>query len=385
MIPMGCDEEGNPYCLFTYEMTPKADSDKLVDISAQIASMDIRNGLHIADSNMYKDKEEYYKKNPFFRQKIKVKTQYMSDNNLDFKKVDLSDKNILIPFFRKYGGSSCQYSIYLMTGLSMKYGDEYAIVDDVLFIHRSNLDNENTRVYLAPIGDFKGDPGHYIDMLFSDAKLHESKLSFSLVNEEFKNILEETYPDVYSFKKNRDYSEYVYLKEDLSVLSGRALAPKRNRVRAFYSTYSGNVKIEDINNNNISDVYQFQKQWIEDRFKEGYDEMLDRENEAIKFYLAHYNELEFKGIVVYIKGTVVGYAAGVSLNEECMDEVIEKGRKDITGIYQLLCNEFALICCNGYKYINREEDLGVEGLRRAKESYKPYRMIDKYSAEIKEQ
>ena len=88
----------------------------------------------------------------------------------------------------------------------------------------------------------------------------------------------------------------------------------------------------------------------------------------------------FKDIIEYVKGTVVGYAAGTALSDDCMDEVIEKGRKDVTGIYQLLCNEFAIICAKGYKYINREEDLGVEGLRRAKESYCPDIMLEKYVA-----
>ena len=80
---------------------------------------------------------------------------------------------------------------------------------------------------------------------------------------------------------------------------------------------------------------------------------------------------------------MVGYAAGVSLNDECMDEVIEKGRKDIVGIYQLLCNEFATIVCKGYKYLNREEDLGIEGLRRAKTSYEPLYMLKKFIVEEK--
>ena len=128
----------------------------------------------------------------------------------------------------------------------------------------------------------------------------------------------------------------------------------------------------------MSDVMVFQVEWIKDRLADGNDEMLAREHEAIKFYLSHFEELKMTGIVVYVRGTVVGYAAGVALNDDCMDEVIEKGRKDITGVYQLLCNEFALRCCRDYKYINREEDLGVEGLRRAKTSYCPEYMIEKY-------
>ena len=302
---------------------------------------------------------------------------------LNFVPITIKDKPVLSKYLREYGSSSCQHSMYLFTGLSMKYGDEYAIVDDILFIHRSRLDTPGKRVYLAPLGNIEDNFKKYVDILFEDAKEYDAKLSFFTVTERFKLLLCENYPDIFECVESRDYDEYIYSVENLSVLPGRVLAPKRNRVRAFYSSYEGQVRIENITNENITEIYQFQQEWITQRLSEGYDEMLARENEAIKFYLANYDELEFKGIVVYIKGTVVGYAAGVSLNDECMDEVIEKGRKDIVGIYQLLCNEFALIVCKGYKYINREEDLGVEGLRRAKTSYQPLYMLKKYIVEEK--
>ena len=302
---------------------------------------------------------------------------------LNFVPITIKDKPVLSKYLREYGSSSCQHSMYLFTGLSMKYGDEYAIIEDVLFIHRSRLDTPHKRVYLAPLGNIEGEFKKYVDNLFEDAKSYNAKLSFFTVTENFKILLGENYPDVFEYEESRDYDEYIYSVENLSVLPGRALAPKRNRVRAFYSSYEGQIRIENITNDNITDVFLFQKEWITQRLSEGYDEMLARENEAIKFYLSNYDELEFKGIVVYIKGTVVGYAAGVSLNDECMDEVIEKGRKDIVGIYQLLCNEFATIVCKGYKYLNREEDLGVEGLRRAKTSYEPLYMLKKYIVEEK--
>lgn len=303
---------------------------------------------------------------------------YNTKNMLNFKPVTLSDKPLINGFLKNYGSSSCQHSLYLLTGLSMKYGDEYAIFEDVLFIHRSRLDTPVKRVYLAPLGNIDPDPGHFIKILFDDASAHNAKLSFFTVTEEFKDILAVLFPNTFLVEESRDYEEYIYKTENLSILPGRALAPKRNRVRAFYSAYEGNIRIEDITEENIADVFLFQKDWINDRLAAEYDEMLERENEAIKFYLSNFDELEFKGIVVYIKGTVVGYAAGVALNDECMDEVIEKGRKDIIGIYQLLCNEFALLCAKDYEYINREEDLGVEGLRRAKMSYQPFRMLKKY-------
>lgn len=305
---------------------------------------------------------------------------YRNMTMLTFQKVTIEDTPVLEPYLTKYGSSSCQHSVILMTGLSMKYGDEYAIKDDVLYIHRSALDTQGKRFYLAPLGE-AADADSFkrcVNVILDDAATHGCKAVFYTATEEFKSLLEKHFPNDFTCEYSRDYAEYVYSTENLCVLPGKALRDKRNRVRAFYSAYEGHVRIENITEENMSDVMVFQVEWIKDRLADGNDEMLSREHEAIKFYLSHFEELKMTGIVVYVRGTVVGYAAGVALNDDCMDEVIEKGRKDITGVYQLLCNEFALLCCRDYKYINREEDLGVEGLRRAKTSYCPEYMIEKY-------
>lgn len=296
---------------------------------------------------------------------------------LDFKKIEIKDSEKLTPYLYKYGALSCQHSMSLFTGLSMKYEDEYAIRDNVLFVHRNKIDNRGYRAYLAPLCE-KEEYKKAVAIIMDDAKEHGCKVAFVTAVKEFKSFLEKEYPGKFLFEYSREYSEYIYETEKLAVLSGRSLAPKRNRVRAFYSNYEGHIDIQNITDDNIKDVVEFQDYWIKDRLKDEYVEMLDRENEAIKFYLTNFDELKFKGIVVYVKGTVVGYAAGCALSDDCIDEVIEKGRKDVVGIYQLLCNEFAILCAKGFKYINREEDLGVEGLRRAKESYRPDILLEKY-------
>ena len=296
---------------------------------------------------------------------------------LSFKPIEIKDKPRITPYLYQYGALSCQHSMALFTGLSMKYGDEYAIEKDILFIHRSKLDGEGFRIYLAPLCE-KEKYKEGMEHLLEDAAFYGCKAGFQTVTAEFKEFLEREYPGRFSFENSRDYAEYIYETEKLCILPGRPLRAKRNRVRAFYSAYDGHIRIENISADNLGDVRAFQDYWIKDRLAEEYDEMLERENEAIRFYLANYGELEFNGIVVYVKGTVVGYAAGTALSEDCIDEVIEKGRKDVTGVYQLLCNEFALICGKGYRYVNREEDLGMPGLRRAKESYCPDILLEKY-------
>ena len=129
---------------------------------------------------------------------------------IDFKPVKISDKPLINRYLREFGSSSCQHSLYLLTGLSMKYGDEYAIIEDVLFIHRKNLDTKEKRVYLAPLGNIESDFQKYIDILFEDAKSHNAKLSFFTVTERFKADLFSHYPSIFESEESRDYEEYIY-------------------------------------------------------------------------------------------------------------------------------------------------------------------------------
>lgn len=297
---------------------------------------------------------------------------------IDFKPVTNKDMEALMPFLRKNGFSSCQHSFVSMLGLKEKYGDEFCFKDNILFIHRSGRDHDGYRVYLAPFGEIT-DYSESVSAIVSDAHERGFKVSFETVCENFANALN-SLPYDFSTEYNRDYSEYIYSVDNMSILPGRDLAPKRNRIRAFYSEYDGHIIIENITAKNIDEVREFQAEWLKDRKTTLNDPMLDTENDAISLYLDNFERFGFKGIVVRVYGKIVGYAAGFPLSDDTMDEVIEKGARNITGIYQLLCNEFAILCCKDYKYINREEDIGLSGLRRAKESYKPVRLIDKYIA-----
>ena len=301
---------------------------------------------------------------------------------MDFKDIDLSLKEQLNKYLYRFGNNSCQYSFAQMLGLKMKYHDQYAIDDNVLYIHRKLRDTDGKRVYLAPLGvdchDENGFTGA-IDRILKDALQHNSKVIFETVTESCADMLAKCYPGVFDITADRNMSEYVYLSTELYDLPGRGLSPKRNRVRAFYNAYdSDDISIECINMKNIEDVKIFQEEWMAGRRTDESYSGLETENEAIKLYLDKFDYLDFSGIVVYVNGTVAGYAAGVPLSDSCMDEVIEKGRHDVIGIYQVLCREFAGLAKKKYEYINREEDIGSPGLRRAKESYMPYRLIDKY-------
>lgn len=299
---------------------------------------------------------------------------------MNFSPITLDKKNILNPYLHTYGSDSCQHSFAQMIGLNAKYGDEYCIIDDVLYIHRSRLDTDEKRVYLAPLGSpVMQEAGliSCINTLLKDCASLNKKLSFETVTKDFAISLQNAFPGRFSYSNERDLAEYIYTTESLATLSGSKLDAKRNHINTFMSKYPNSL-IEKMNAQNIEDAKAFQLSWLAERNTYEADARLNIENDSIIQYLNNYSSFNFNGIIIYVDGVVAGFAAGVPLSDQCMDEIIEKGNREYAGIYQVLCREFAAKCCIGYTYINREEDIGIPGLRKAKESYHPYLLLEKY-------
>jgi hypothetical protein len=127
----------------------------------------------------------------------------------------------------------------------------------------------------------------------------------------------------------------------------------------------------------IDEVLQLQEDWCE--FKECADNQdLFLEDQAIYEALKNYRLLKFKGGVVLIDGKVEAFSFGEILNPETAVIHVEKANPEIPGLYTAINQMFASDSWSDVKYINREQDLGLEGLRKAKESYYPVHMIEKY-------
>ena len=290
---------------------------------------------------------------------------------MTFKKIKIEDCEMLTRILFKYGENSCQHSFVSMFLMQDKYGEEYCIENDCLYIKRSGL-GEN--VYLFPFGE--------------NAKLPEENICFETITESGKRWLEENYPDKFEFEEVRDYFEYIYKTDDLADLTGRALSKKRNHVKQFLEKYEGRFEVLCIENNlkddfedNLEAIRIFQKKWLADRIDSPVYPDLEKESEHIMNALSNWEKLHLMGIMVIVDGKIVGYSYGCGISDNCVDCICEKGDIRIEGIYQVVNKFFAqMVREKGYEYINREEDGGFSGLRQAKESYCPYLLLKKYKA-----
>lgn len=299
---------------------------------------------------------------------------------LDFCSITLKDRDRIMKYLYRYSENSCQHSFASMYCMAEKYGDKYCEKDGYLFILRGGKCTDNERVYLFPMGETKDRMAlsHALSEIFEDAGAYGKKVRFETVTAKATELINALFPERFTAQNARDYAEYIYTYEKLSELPGKALASKRYDIKTFFRDYGERTTIERIGPEYIEGIKEFQRVWLENMLKDEEDVQLELENTAIGIGLDHFEELELSGIVVFIDGKIVGYAYGTPISQDCYNVIIEKGNRSIPDIYRVLNRDLVRMCCEGFSYINREEDVGVEGLRKAKMSYVPDILLEKY-------
>ena len=192
------------------------------------------------------------------------------------------------------------------------------------------------------------------------------------VTDEQKAQIEKDCPGKYSFLPDRVNFEYVYLAEDLISLKGKKLHAKRNHINKLLKDHTYEYK--KYTDNDYEACIALQQQWIygKDDSPEGYEEL-----EVIKRALSHLGELNLKCGLLLIDGSLQAFSIGEEFGDMAIIH-IEKANPEIPGAFALINREFVRHEWSGLKYINREEDMGLEGLRKAKLSYNPVFLLEKY-------
>lgn len=179
---------------------------------------------------------------------------------------------------------------------------------------------------------------------------------------------------------DRDHCDYVYLTEELIHLEGNKFHGKRNHINKFkkHHTYDYTTLTPDL----IDACLSLESEWCNLKHCELFPGLLGEER-AIYQALHNMEKLDFKGGVIQIDGAVEAFALGEQLNPHTAVIHIEKANPAFDGLYQLINQEFCAHEWKGMTYINREQDLGDEGLRKAKLSYHPHHLVNKYTVTLK--
>jgi len=179
-----------------------------------------------------------------------------------------------------------------------------------------------------------------------------------------------------SIYEDRDNFDYVYKVSDLATLKGRQFSKKRNLVKQCLEKY--NCRYEPINNYNIDECTEVLERWCEVRHCSD-DPGLCGEFKAIMDAFGHFEQFGLLGGAIRIDDSIQAFAIGETLRPSMAVWHFEKAMPDFQGLGQLINKWFSEHGLARFKLVNREQDLGLKGLRQAKESYQPDHLIAKYN------
>ena len=280
---------------------------------------------------------------------------------LEFKPIEIKDKALIEKYYKKENHFLCEYCFTDLFIWSKHYNTQFAIYNDFIYL-RSNGD-DGVRSYTVPEGN--GDFVSAVNTLIDCVKNQNEPWILVSIYKEQKEKLEKYFPDKFKFEENRANADYVYLAEKLATLSGKKLHKKKNHTNKFYKEYEGRWSYGELNDENVREFFSYQLDWCD------LDNQFLGELCAASTALKNYKELGIVGGILRIDGRIVAVTLGSKSFDDTMIVHIEKADHNINGAYQVINQQFVLNSCKDVKYVDREEDLGIEGLRKAKESYYP--------------
>jgi hypothetical protein len=286
----------------------------------------------------------------------------------DFKSVTLEDKHLFDTHYRRYPPVHSD-NVFTTIISWMEYVEyHYTFLKDNLII-MTKLGN--ILRFRPPSGKYQRDIFQQVIKL---AKREESDYPLGIIDTQTKDWLSKEYPKL-EFIPHRDYFDYVYLASDLAELPGTAYRKIRNRLNKFKRNYT--FTTEKITEINMGEVRTFLKRWCLWKDCES-DPLLENEKKAIMFSMANFFELELSGIAIRIDGKIEAISVYEQMNPDTVVIHYEKGAPDYDGVYKAINAETAKLIQKGFKFVNREPDMGLPGLRKAKMSYRPHHMVEVY-------
>ncbi|MFX1278496.1 MAG: DUF2156 domain-containing protein [Promethearchaeota archaeon] len=296
------------------------------------------------------------------------------------KPIEITDKKLFDDYFQKYSPETSEFTftnLFMWRNyynfLYIEYNGHIILFsNDYLKNHRKPIES-NSRNYLyffPPIGPTPEKVILHLFENFENVEIHRvpedicEKLS---ENEKFLQMNLNCLED-------RNNWDYVYNREEIISLVGNKYRQNRRWLSKFLENYDYEFQLitEDL----IEKCKELQLEWCIMRACNE-DESLEAEQEAIYEALNNFNKLDFSGGLICVDNKCAAYTFGEMLNDKTLVIHIEKAHAEYEGAYQAINNFFLKNCCIEAIYVNREQDLGIEGLRRAKESYKPIKMVKK--------
>lgn len=292
---------------------------------------------------------------------------------LDFHALSMADREKVLNYTLGADRQNCDLCFVNLFAWQFLYQTEMAEHNGFLFF-RFYADGHPA--YMLPLGE--GDLVEAVELLKEDACRRGHPLLLLGVGRDYVSRLERLEQTGFVLNENRNYADYLYLRESLATLAGKKLQPKRNHANKFRRLYP-NYEYRPLTPDLVPLCLALDEEWMTDKTVPGEQRAVRSEAEAIRRALSHMEELELTGGTLFVDGRLVAFTYGAPINHDTFDVCVEKADRRYEGAYAAINQEFARHLPENIVYVNREEDLGIEGLRKAKLSYQPHRLLEKLS------
>lgn len=291
-----------------------------------------------------------------------------------FKDIEIDCKNILDKYFDLVDYEACEYCFTTLYMWKDLYNTKYYVENDFAIVAG---EYENKGFIILPLAK-KENMNKAFDFIIKNFEEQHKQIHLKAINKEVVEYLQSVYGDRFEYIEERNNFDYIYDGESLRTLAGRKNQKKRNHLNSFVKEYGDRVEYKKLEEADFDECINLLKEWSKDK-----DESieLDSEFKAIKRIFKNYEKLKdtLKISGIYIDSKLEAFSIGEMLNDNMAVIHVEKANADIRGLYPYINQQFLLNEFSDVEFVNREEDLGIEGLRKAKLSYHPVKFAEKYT------
>lgn len=291
-------------------------------------------------------------------------------HHIDFHPVTVADKPLFEYYMLRSEEQNCDLNFANIFCWSDTYHSEVAEVNNALVIR---FDNCGEKCYMQPF--CIGDKMAVLELLRQDAFALRTPLRLYGLSAEWREFLEDNYPQEFAFDAPRALCDYIYRTEDLANLQGRKYQPKRNHLNHFVARHDWYAK--PLSRENIKDCIALNDKWLNCR---EVGDIERAEQCALHRAFDNFETLDLRGLVLYADGAPVAFSYGTPITQRTFCTHIEKYDSNVQGASTMINRLMAQLLEDEFEFINREDDLGLEGLRFAKMSYHPTLLLEKISA-----
>lgn len=300
---------------------------------------------------------------------------------LELQEITIEKKEELNRFLSRRCSQNSEFTFTNLFMWRKSYDIKYLVLDDMLCLMPKHADGPRSATF--PIGFVNEDGSErdvfpVVNTLLEECKLHGYEPLLRIYDERALQKLTDVFPGKFLISEDINSFDYVYRVEDLINLSGKKYHAKKNHINKFKSLYSW--EYQPISKENLDECLELFGTWHEKKGEEVFG--LDEEREAVQELFNHWDELDVRGGCIRVDGKMVAFSVGEPLCGKTVVIHLEHADTDYQGAFAIMNQQFLEHEWKEFEFVNREEDMGIPGMRKVKESYRPAFMVKKYVATL---